>query len=57
VTVIPSRLCTLAARDPNLLEWADRRARDRLIPDWIKRIWTPPPPSQSANPESPEGLP
>jgi uncharacterized protein len=57
VTVIPSRLCTPAARDPNMLEWADRRARDRVIPDWIKGIWTPPPPSERSGAEHVEGSP
>lgn len=57
VTVIPSRLCTPAARDPNMLEWADRRARDRVIPDWITGIWTPPPPSERSSAEHLEGSP
>jgi len=57
VTVIPSRLCTPAARDPNVVEWADRRARDRVIPDWIKAIWTPPLPTERSSAEHIEGLP
>jgi uncharacterized protein len=51
VAIIPSRLCTEAARDPEMLEWADWRARHQVIPDWIQRLWTPPPPPAAAAPD------
>lgn len=48
--IIPSRLCTEAARDPEMMEWADWRARHLVIPEWITSIWTPPPPAPEAPP-------
>ncbi len=42
MTIIPTRLCTPAARDPDLIEWADWRARHHVIPEWIHALWTPP---------------
>lgn len=57
VAVIASRLCTQAAHDPNVLEWADHRARHRVIPQWITAIWTPPHPSAPSGAEIIEGLP
>jgi uncharacterized protein len=43
MAIIPSRLCTEAARDPEMIEWADWRARHRVIPDWLYALWMPPP--------------
>jgi uncharacterized protein len=43
MAIIPSRLCTTAARDPDMIEWADWRARHHIIPEWIHVLWTPPP--------------
>jgi len=40
--IIPGRLCTEAARDPDVMDWADRRARHNVVPPWITSIWTPP---------------
>lgn len=37
------RLCTSAARDPDLLAWADRRAYERVWPESIRREWGLPP--------------
>jgi uncharacterized protein len=54
--IIPSRLCTEAARDPDMMEWADRRARHHVVPDWLHTLWTPSP-AETPPPESSEGLP
>jgi uncharacterized protein len=35
----PSRLCTPAARDPEMLAWADQRAHQRLTPDLVLSEW------------------
>ena len=35
----PARLCTEAARDPEVLKWADGRAAFEVIPDWIGSQW------------------
>jgi len=35
----PDRLCTPAARLPEMLVWADRRARQRHIPDLVFTEW------------------
>lgn len=48
MAVIPSRLCTEAARNPDMIAWADWRARHRVLPDWIRSLWTPPPPRPEA---------
>jgi len=40
--IIPSRLCTEAARDPDVMAWADYRARHHIVPDWLSTLWTPP---------------
>ncbi len=55
VTVIPSRLCTPAARDPEMIEWASRRARHRVVPEWLQPLWTPPP--TESPPDPLQGLP
>lgn len=35
------RLCTMAAKDPDVIEWAYRRSREQkaLLPDWVQRRW------------------
>ena len=33
----PRYLCTAAAKDPDLLAWADRRARQRFVPEFAVR--------------------
>jgi uncharacterized protein len=35
----PRRLCTAAARDPQLLAWASRRASARLVPRALLEEW------------------
>jgi len=55
--IIPSRLCTEAARDPELMDWADRRARHNVIPPWITTIWTPPSPPPPSNIETAPAVP
>ncbi len=35
----PSRLCTEAARTPEVLNWADGRACFRVVPDFVKAEW------------------
>jgi uncharacterized protein len=54
--LIPSLLCTEAARDPNMMEWADWRARHHVIPEWIHTLWTPPD-AGSPPPDSSEDAP
>jgi uncharacterized protein len=56
VALIPSLLCTEAARDPEMIAWADRRARHHVIPEWLKTLWTPPP-TDSATPDMPPSSP
>ena len=34
----PNKLCTIEAKNPEILEWAGKRARDRYIPE-IVNIW------------------
>jgi uncharacterized protein len=55
MAVIPSRLCTPAARDHEMIEWADRRARHRVVPGWLLPLWTPP--ASEPPPDVLEGLP
>jgi len=40
VGIVPDRdrLCTAAARDPNILRWANERARSEFVPDWVPDI-------------------
>jgi len=54
--IIPSRLCTDAARDPELIVWADRRARHHVVPEWVRTLWTPPH-ADSPPPDSSQNLP
>ena len=35
----PKKLCTPAARKPNILEWADGRATFEIVPDLVKSEW------------------
>lgn len=35
----PSRLCSAAAKSPEVLKWADGRACFRVVPDFVKREW------------------
>jgi uncharacterized protein len=35
----PSRLCTEAAKRPDILKWADGRACFRLVPDFVQCDW------------------
>jgi uncharacterized protein len=39
ITPRPSRLCTPAARDSQMIAWADERARQRFIPDLVLNEW------------------
>jgi uncharacterized protein len=39
ITPDPRRLCTEAARDPDVLEWATRRGRDWVEPEYVRRGW------------------
>lgn len=39
----PDRLCTVEARNPDLLAWADRRAYERVWPESIRLEWGLPP--------------
>lgn len=34
----PERLCTDAGRDPGIIAWASRRAREELVPDGVRRV-------------------
>jgi uncharacterized protein len=38
----PARLCTAAARDPDLMRWAIERSRDDRVPSIIRQAWDPP---------------
>ena len=38
---VPERLCTTAARDPELLAWANDRARRRVEPPLLVERWRP----------------
>jgi uncharacterized protein len=40
ITPVPSRLCTNAARRPEVLKWADVRASLRMIPDFVRTEWS-----------------
>jgi uncharacterized protein len=35
----PARLCTAAARDPEMLRWADRRSSDGFVPRIVHQEW------------------
>ena len=35
----PARLCTAAARDPEMLRWADRRSCDGFVPRIVHQEW------------------
>jgi uncharacterized protein len=41
VGILPrsSRLCTAAARDPDVLAWANERAARRVLPGWVASEW------------------
>lgn len=39
ITPHPSRLCTEAARRPEMIRWADGRASFRVIPDFVGGAW------------------
>jgi uncharacterized protein len=39
ITPHPSRLCTEAARRPEMIRWADGRASFRVIPDFVGEAW------------------
>lgn len=39
ITPEPGRLCTAAARELELLEWADNRALVGFVPDFVHEIW------------------
>ncbi len=39
----PDRLCTAAARDPELSRWAERRSRSGARPDFLDAEWLDPP--------------
>jgi uncharacterized protein len=38
----PRRLCTDAARDPAVLEWAIRRGERWEVPEYVRGVWLPP---------------
>lgn len=38
----PARLCTAAARDPDLIRWAIERSRDDRAPSIVHQVWDPP---------------
>ncbi len=35
----PHQLCTAAAKDPDLMAWADNRARQRIVPGFAVEEW------------------
>jgi len=39
VTLEPSRLCTTAARQKEIINWADGRARFRVVPEFVQSEW------------------
>lgn len=39
ITPHPSRLCTEAARRPEMIRWADRRASLGVVPEFVKEEW------------------
>ena len=39
ITPKPDFLCTDAARDPALIQWADERSRQRYVPDLVRTDW------------------
>jgi uncharacterized protein len=39
ITPRPNRLCTDAARNPEVLEWAKQRARTRFVPELVLSEW------------------
>jgi len=38
-TPCPELLCTPAARQPEMIAWAESRARPRSLPEWVTREW------------------
>ncbi len=44
ITPKPQQLCTAAARDAGLRQWAERRAVQRVLPDWVEQAWGIPAP-------------
>jgi uncharacterized protein len=48
ITPRPSRLCTDAAKDPRVIEWADRRAWTETVPELVERDWGVKLPGQKA---------
>ena len=54
----PRHLCTEAAQDAQLIQWANQRSRQRLVPDIVTAEWTvldPPAPSITAGSACPGG--
>ena len=39
ITPDPSRLCTEAARDSEMMKWANGRASNRVIPEFVRSEW------------------
>jgi uncharacterized protein len=39
ITIRPRRLSTEAARQPDILAWAEERSQRRLLPDWVEAEW------------------
>ena len=39
ITLHPSRLCTAAAKQPEMLQWADGRACFGFVPDFVQEAW------------------
>lgn len=37
--VDPAFLGTAAARDPQVIDWAERRSREDFVPEWVKTDW------------------
>ena len=47
VTPHPSRLCTDAAKDREMIQWADGRATFRLVPSFVSTDWGLEPPEST----------
>ena len=43
VNIMPARryLCTTAAKTDQIIDWANQRALDRHVPDYVKQAWNP----------------
>jgi len=51
ITVQPQRLATEAARQEEIIRWAEERSSAWLLPDWVSSDWGAPAPNESGSKE------